>query len=224
MIVKICGIKDEASGEACLEAGAAMLGFNFYRPSPRYVEPEACARLVAALRAGDRAFKAIGVFVNEPPAAVAEIMERCGLDCAQLSGDESPRDFAGAGFPLFKAIRPSGESELARGLRDWLPLAPREPSLPEILVDACKAGSYGGSGALGDWGLASRAAGFASAMGTARPLRLLLAGGLKPANASGAARVAGVWGLDVASGVESAPGAKDAGLVRAFIESARSAI
>ena len=91
MIIKICGITTLDDALAAVEAGADMLGFNFYPPSPRYVERTTCIRLVNAIRNRGLAVTMVGVFVNTPPAEVGRILAECGLDLAQLSGDEPTR-------------------------------------------------------------------------------------------------------------------------------------
>src|SRR5512137_2745073 len=105
MIVKICGIKTLDEALAALDAGADLLGFNFYPPSPRCIEQEACARIVAALRRLGRKWTAVGVFVNEEPRRVRETLEACALDLAQLSGDEPVGDLEALEGRAFKAVR-----------------------------------------------------------------------------------------------------------------------
>ncbi len=105
--VKICGITRLEDGLAALQAGADMLGFNFYPPSPRFLTAEACARLVQELRASGYTFQAVGVFVNQSPGQIEAILDRCGLDLAQLSGDESPEISAKAGRARFQGLTAS---------------------------------------------------------------------------------------------------------------------
>jgi phosphoribosylanthranilate isomerase len=208
MIVKICGITTLADGLAAIEAGADMLGFNFYPPSPRYVEPAACADLVAALREHGARATMVGVLVNRPPADVAAILDACGLDLAQLSGDEPAGDLAVLGERAFKAIRPRDAAEAAA----LAALYPRRAAPPGLLVDASAGpGQFGGTGRTGDWDAAR-------ALSAAQPI--LLAGGLRPENVAAAVAAVHPWGVDVASGVESAPGRKDPAKMQAFVRGA----
>ena len=209
MKIKICGITTLEDALAAVEAGADMLGFNFYPPSPRYIAPSACAPMIAALRVRGAATTIVGVFVNMSPSGVAAIMDECGLDLAQLSGDEPPSDLLMLGERAFKGIRP-GDAAAARALaaRYIMRAAP-----PVLLVDASAgAGQFGGTGQVGDWDAAAAAA-------TAHPI--LLAGGLRPENVAAAIAAVQPWGVDVASGVESSPGRKDAAKMRAFVRAAR---
>ena len=116
MHVKICGLTRLDDARAALDAGADLLGFNFYPPSPRYVEPKAAAGIVAALRAeyAGRAFVSVGVFVNETPERVRSIMAQAGLDRAQLHGNETPAAVRAAGDLAYKALRPASLAELDR--------------------------------------------------------------------------------------------------------------
>jgi phosphoribosylanthranilate isomerase len=208
MRVKICGITTLDDALAAVEAGADMLGFNFYPPSPRGIEPAVCAAMVAALRARGAPATMVGVFVNMPPDRVAAIMDECGLDLAQLSGDEPPSDLVMLGERAFKGIRPGNAAEaLSIAVRYVLRRAP-----PVLLVDASAgAGQFGGTGQVGDWDAVA-------AVAAAHPI--LLAGGLRPENVAVAIAAVQPWGVDVASGVESSPGRKDAAKMRDFVRAA----
>jgi phosphoribosylanthranilate isomerase len=217
MIVKICGITTVDDGLAALDAGATWLGFNFHPPSPRYLTPEACAVLVAALRAervSSRRFTAVGVFVNRAPAEVAGILDRCDLDLAQLSGDEPPEDVHALAGKAFKAIRPdTPAAAIAQATHYTMPAVEGRPAL---LVDAAAgANRYGGTGKTADWALAEM---------LAASYPLLLAGGLRPDNIAAAVRQVRPWGVDAASGVESSPGRKDPALMRAFVAAAQASV
>jgi phosphoribosylanthranilate isomerase len=208
MKTKICGITHLDDALAALDAGADMLGFNFYPPSPRYIERTTCIRLVEAIRSRGLAATLVGVFVNTPPAEVNRILDECGLDLAQLSGDEPPADLARLGERGFKAIRPRDVAE-ARILA--VPYAHRSAP-PGLLVDASVgAGQFGGTGRPGDW---------AAARVLAAQHPILLAGGLKPENVAAAVAAVQPWGVDVASGVESSPGRKDEAKMKAFVRAA----
>ena len=207
--IKICGITTLADGMAAVKAGADMLGFNFYPKSSRYIEPRACARLVAALR--DRGAQAItvGVFVNTPPKIVAAILDGCSLDLAQLHGDESPAELGYLGGRAFKAIRPADASAAREALRCY-----GRQVAPGLLIDAVAGAAYGGAGKVGNWDLARA---------VARECSILLAGGLRPENVAAAVMQVRPWGVDVASGVESSPGRKDHAKMTAFVQAVRDA-
>jgi len=209
MRVKICGITTLDDALAAIEAEADMLGFNFYPPSPRCIEPAACAAMVAALRACGASTTMVGVFVNMPPDRVAAIMDECDLDLAQLSGDEPLSDLVMLGEWAFKGIRPRDAADaVALAARCAVRAAP-----PVLLIDASAGvGQFGGTGLIGDWDAAAAAA-------VAHPI--LLAGGLRPENVAAAIAAVQPWGVDVASGVESSPGRKDAAKMRAFVRAAR---
>jgi phosphoribosylanthranilate isomerase len=215
MIVKICGLKTFETALAAVEAGADMLGFNFYPPSKRYITPQKCAEIISQLRiqhprctVDGSQLALVGVFVNHTPEKIHQIMQACSLDLAQLAGDESPQDLAALGGKAFKAIRPhsiqTAEEQFAQFARQ---------NAPALLVDAHVKGAYGGTGESGDWSLARHLAAQAP---------ILLAGGLDPLNVAAALRAVNPWGVDVASGVESSPGVKDPARISEFITAART--
>ncbi len=225
MHIKICGITNLDDAHVALDAGADLLGFNFYKPSPRYVAPDSAAAIIATLRAEFAAFKVVGVFVNESLERVQAIQQQCALDLVQLHGDEWAEYVRALGVRAYKALRPQTASE-ARELierysptvREGRPSPARrgvggEVELPSFLLDTSHSQLYGGTGATGDWALARDIA-------AQHPI--LLAGGLNPANVADAIAQVRPWGVDVASGVERAPGLKDGGKVRAFIEAVNS--
>ena len=206
--VKICGITSLEDGLAALQAGASLLGFNFYPPSPRFLTAETCARLVSELHTSGYPFQAVGVFVNHTPEQVFNLLERCDLDLAQLSGNELPASLTELGSRAFKALRPAH----AAGLQADLERYPERTAAPAYLVDAYRPGAYGGTGQVADWGLASD---------LAKGHPILLAGGLTPDNVAAAIRQVRPWGVDVASGVEASPGRKDPSKMTAFIQACR---
>ncbi|MFN9460391.1 MAG: phosphoribosylanthranilate isomerase [Acidobacteriota bacterium] len=198
MMVKVCGITNQADADAA--AGAGALGFNFYRPSPRYVDPESAAAIVTpagVLR--------VGVFVNEPRAV--EIARQARLDVIQLHGDEQA---APAGFPVWKAFRVTSDFSMDRLT------FPAEA----FLLDA-PGELYGGSGHTCDWTRAKGAADWSRAKGAER--KILLAGGLGPDNVQQAIATARPWGVDACSRLELRPGIKDHTKVARFIELALTA-
>jgi phosphoribosylanthranilate isomerase len=180
-----------------------LLGFNFYPKSPRYLAPEACAFIVAELKSP--AVK-VGVFVNESIAHVRQLMAQCGLDLAQLHGDETVQQVAALEGRAFKAFRGTGLAHAD--------FAAAGPGAPAFLVDAYSPAHYGGTGRVADWSAARR---------LAEQYPILLAGGLTPENVAAAVARVRPWGVDVASGVESAPGHKDHARLRAFVRSAKQA-
>lgn len=210
-VVKICGITTLEDALAAVEAGADLLGFNFYPPSPRYLSPEACARITAGLRKFGSRARTVGVFVNAPAYDILRILDGCELDLAQLSGDEPAgllQALAGRGF---KAIRPTS----ARAAQEALQAYPHPDSPPALLLDAWKPGEFGGTGVTGDWAIARS---------LSVQVPLLLAGGLHPANVGEAIGQVRPWGVDVASGVEASPGRKDPQKMAAFVDAARRAL
>lgn len=205
MKVKICGVTHVADAVMCAEAGADLLGLNFYPQSPRYLSRNVAADIAAAVRAMPHPPLLVGVFVNENAKTMRSILSDCALDLAQLSGDESVKVLAAMGERGFKAIRQPDavdDSWLGAGVRDKL-----------LLLDAHVPGRYGGTARTADWDSAARLAG---------RCRLLLAGGLTPENVAAAAACVRPWAVDVASGVESAPGVKDRAKVISFVERAKS--
>jgi phosphoribosylanthranilate isomerase len=228
MIVKICGIRTLDEALAAIHAGADMLGFNFYPPSPRFIDLPACKALIDELtdsclcpavsmspslqgRGGLPVL--VGVFVNRAPAEVAAVLDACGLDLAQLSGDEGPEDMAPLRSRAFKAIRPRDLPE-ARRLAHAYDAGSHCSDPPALLIDASAAtGVYGGSGQSADWGVAG---------GLAGEMPILLAGGLRSDNVVRAIAAVQPWGVDVASGVERAPGIKDPDKMAAFVRIAKS--
>ena len=208
--IKICGITTLEDGLAALRSGADLLGFNFYPPSPRCLSPQACGRLVSELRACDLQFLAVGIFVNHTARYIEQILARCELDLAQLSGDEPPATLAALGSRAFKALRPPDSCILQAELQRY----PARQAAPAYLIDAYHPGEYGGTGLAADWGQAAD---------LAKQQPILMAGGLKPENVSAAIRRVQPWGVDVASGVERSPGRKDPEKMSAFVQACRQA-
>jgi len=145
----------------------------------------------------------VGVFVNASIAEIRATMETCGLNLAQLHGDESPEMLQELGDRGFKAFR---------GLPENIDGFTREKA-PAFLLDASVKGVYGGSGVTADWSTARE---------LAKKYPLLLAGGLTPENVAEAVRQVQPWGVDVASGVESEPGRKDAAKMAAFVRAVKT--
>jgi phosphoribosylanthranilate isomerase len=201
--IKICGIKTLSDARAARDAGADYLGFNFYKQSVRFIEKEACAEITSVLKKEHADIKLVGVFVNSSVDEVKAIVDICSLDLAQLHGDETPEMLNAINGKAFKAFRGVPE-EVNEYRRD---------EAPAILVDAAVKGSYGGTGVIADWSAVAQ---------LAKEYQLLLAGGLTPENVADAVRQVNPWGVDVASGVESAPGEKDRGKMSAFVRAVRN--
>jgi phosphoribosylanthranilate isomerase len=211
--VKICGVTRVEDAIACAVAGADWIGLNFHSASPRFVRPASAAAIIAALPSSVRA---VGVFVDRPPAEVADIAGELGLDIVQLHGHEPPEDLILLRhLELIRAFGLDGPCAWQQ-VNEYLSRAIALGRAPDaVLVDAAIAGRSGGTGELiSDHVLSQR---------PSMP-RLILAGGLTPANV--AERVARVqpWMVDVASGVESAPGVKDVSKAIAFVAAARSIV
>ena len=206
MKVKICGITNLEDAQAALEAGADLLGFNFYSKSPRCVSPEVAYSIVECIRSQNRVPTLVGVFVNSSLDEVQSILRMAQLDLAQLHGDESPEflePLKGCGF---KALRPASVEEAEVNAMKYVSCGSQAPTL---LVDAYRKDQYGGTGQPGDWSIAAR---------LAERHSILLAGGLTPENVAEAIRQVKPWGVDTASGVEVSPRRKDAAKMRRFIE------
>lgn len=213
-VIKICGITTLEDALLCADLGVDMLGFNFYPKSIRFLSAEQCLAIVEELRRRAYALLCVGVFVNASVFEVERNVKECGLDAAQLHGDEDI-DFASTlTIPNYKAFR--GLPLTVNALQYPQPC---HDSLPQFLVDANVAGKYGGTGASLDW----IKAGLLRSAGTTKH-RFLLAGGITPVNVTEAIEKAAPWGVDVASGVEETPGKKSADKVRKLVENVRNVI
>jgi len=199
MWVKICGITSEEDALIAVAMGADAVGFVF-APSPRQMSPSAVSAITRRL---PPEICTVGVFRDEEPRRVVEIVNRAGLDAAQLHGNETFEDcgYVSVRVPLVIKAFPAGDNRLARAA---------EYGADIVLVDAPSPGS----GKVFDWRLAE---------GAPMGRRLVLAGGLDPDNVADAIRRVHPWGVDVSSGVEASIGKKDARRVRAFVQAARAA-
>jgi phosphoribosylanthranilate isomerase len=241
--VKICGITTADDALLAAEAGADAIGLNFYEKSPRCVSPDRAAEILEALREKYSAqqVQVLAVFVN---ASLDDILwtireaNLYGLEQGvglQLHGDEPPQLLAdlrreGLGqtdnlfqvighvpiVPVVRAFRCTGGDLSVAG--EYLQRCVTLGALPQaVLLDAYSASGYGGSGRTLDWD------GIAAGRQLLGELPIILAGGLTPANVAAAITTARPDAVDVASGVESAPGVKDAAKVMAFVDAARRA-
>ena len=201
MFIKVCGLTREGDALEAAEAGATALGFVFWPQSPRYVAPAIAKAIVASL---PRGISTVGVFVNETMDGIRAVVEETGVGMVQLHGDEQPHEAAVLRYPLLKACH-ADEADVAVDV--W-------PSAVLLLVDARDPVRRGGTGRQVDWSLAAA---------VARRRRVVLAGGLTPANVSEAIRIVRPYGVDVSTGVEQAPGVKDAVKLAQFVARARAA-
>lgn len=236
--VKICGLTNLADARVAAEAGADLLGFIFYEASPRYVKTETVREIVTQLKgsgvgsqeSGERHPSLVtrhsplfvGVFVNAALETVQRTLDFCGLDAAQLHGDEPPEFVAALAGRAYKALRPPSLAEAKRAISQYqlTEITPEsrfslQPStvIPEFLLDAYHPTLYGGTGHVTDWDMAAA---------VARQYRILLAGSLTPENVAQAVRAVRPWGVDVSSGVEAEKGRKDWDKVREFIKTAKT--
>jgi phosphoribosylanthranilate isomerase len=211
LLVKICGLSTPDTLDAALEAGADMVGFVFFPPSPRHVDA-ATARGLSA-RVNGRARK-VALSVDADDVMLAQIVEALAPDLLQLHGKETRQRVAAVremfGIPVMKALPIETRADLA-AIEPYTRVADR------LLFDARapkEATRPGGLGKPFDWRLLE---------GLTLPIPYMLSGGLDPDNVAEALRITHAPGVDVSSGVESAPGVKDAAKIRAFVRAARSA-
>ena len=207
--VKICGFTRASDAEEAVDAGAHLLGFNFWPGSKRYIEPAVAAPWLATL---STFVVRVGLFVNPALDEVRRVIGRGLIDVVQLHGDETPEfcgEVAALGVRVLKAVRVRDVDSGNRALEGIFG--------HEVLIDAAVEGAFGGTGVSLNLDLASEL--------VQRHLgkRVLLAGGLTPLNVAIAVRTVRPSGVDVASGVESSPGVKDVGLMREFCREVRLA-
>lgn len=213
--VKICGLTTYEDALASAQAGADMLGFNFFKQSPRYISPDDASALCRRLRdeLGADCPLLIGLFVNEAVGVISVTCEKVGLRFVQLSGDESVEMVTELKGMAYKSIRPPNKVLALDDANYFSPAMPTDERIPSLLLDAYHPKLYGGTGeqASVDVALAVKAI----------VPRMMLAGGLTPENVGERVRQIQPWGVDVASGVEIEPGRKDAAKVRTFVEAVR---
>ena len=199
-VVGMTRVEDALHAANC---GADALGFIFYPGSPRFIDPDRARCIIADL---PPFVTTVGLFVNEHPARIREIVEYCGLGTVQLHCDEGPAQCSHPPCRVVKAFRLHEDFPVA-GLDDY--------QVSALLLDAAVPGQYGGTGQLCNWGLAAR---------IAAANRVILAGGLKPENIVEAVQQVRPYGVDVSSGVEKEPGVKDPARVARFIRLAKESI
>jgi phosphoribosylanthranilate isomerase len=200
--IKICGITNLDDALAAADAGADALGFNFYKKSPRYIEPEKATEIIAQL---PPFMMPVGVFVNEREDRIREIQHRTCIQAIQLHGDESPEFCQRFENRVIKAFQVKDKESLK---------AMAHYRVGAFLLDSYHEGLRGGTGVTFDWHLAVVAKTFG---------RIILAGGLTPENVAEAVKLVQPYGVDVAGGVEKEKGIKDHAKLKKFITEVRRA-
>jgi phosphoribosylanthranilate isomerase len=228
-LVKICGITNEKDAFDAIRLGADFIGLNFYKKSPRYIEPKKASAMVKQINGK---INVVGVFVNEPTANVRKIARKCRLDMLQFSGNESVAYVKKFDLPVIKAIHVKGRESLRKA---------SSYAAKYLMLDSFRKGEYGGTGKTFDHSLMKNLNLFNAkstrqflhpssqnrfAKNNARHLKegkmLFIAGGLKPGNVAKVVKSTKPFAVDVASGVEIKPGKKSFDKMKAFIYSVRS--
>lgn len=199
MIVKICGITRAEDAQLAVRLGASAIGFIFWPGSKRFIDPYRARAIAAVL---PPFVTPVGVFVNQPATYVNGVAKLVRLGAVQLHGDETPDLVPAIERPVVKAL---GRID-ASTAQAW-------PERVRLLVDADDPVQRGGTGARADWAAAA-------VLAAQRPV--MLAGGLTPANVAAAIRQVRPLGVDVSSGVETAPGIKDPGRMEQLFEALRA--
>ena len=202
MLLKVCGITRIADAQHAVEHGATALGFVFWPRSPRRIEPAVVAEIVAEL---PQTVITAGVFVNETSEGIARTMEKARLTHVQLHGDEPVSYSEVLAWPILRSVTLDTSAAI---ISEW-------PADTTLLLDAADPERRGGTGQAVDW---TRAATLA------RRRRVVLAGGLTPENVEEAIAAVRPYGIDVSSGVEDAPGLKNAEKVSLFLANALRAM
>lgn len=206
--IKICGITNQADAELAASLGVDWIGLNFYEKSPRYVTPTIAGAIVRQLPAPS---EAVALFVNTPAAEASRFAHTLAIRTVQLHG--MPSASLPTGVQWIPAFSIADAASL-QAIDAYLDQCAARAELPRaILVDAHVPGLHGGTGRTAPWSLLSEY----------RPkVPMILAGGLTPENVAEAIRLVRPYGVDVASGVESSPGKKDADRLRRFVNAVRS--
>jgi phosphoribosylanthranilate isomerase len=201
-LIKICGITNLADAHAAVAAGADALGFNFYKPSPRYITPESAREIINTL---PDSILTVGVFVNEPsPDAVRAIADQAGVKAVQLHGDESP-DYCRALNPVIKTFSVSSNFDVNQ-IRAY--------EVDAVMLDTKDNRLHGGTGRVFDWSIAQQVSGLVA--------KLYLAGGLSPENVGEAVALVHPFAVDACSSLEDKPGNKNHERLRIFVGAVRS--
>ena len=201
--VKICGITRSEDALVAARHGANALGFVFYRPSPRYIDPAAAARIIDAL---PPFIVPVGLFVDASEEEVRSAVAVSGVQWLQFHGSETREFCAQFGLPYLKAVRVRPHVDLLQYARDF-------QGAKALLLDGFQEGLHGGTGAVFDWNI----------IPPALPLPIILSGGLTPDNVAAAVQRVKPCAVDVSSGVEARKGIKDPTRIAAFISGVRNA-
>jgi phosphoribosylanthranilate isomerase len=216
--VKICGITNIEDARCAVDAGADALGFIFVEKTPRYVEPAAAAAIIAQL---PPFVTPVGVFWDHAPGHVKAVAAEAGLGALQFHGDEKPEDLAGYDLPVIKTIKlpPASTIEGRPEYRatEGFQVLQYSKVAAAVLLDTAVRWSEGEAREPFEWRQAARIV----ATNRDRP-RVILSGGLTPENVGRAVAIVKPYAVDVNSGVEARPGAKDPGKVRRFVAAAKS--
>jgi phosphoribosylanthranilate isomerase len=203
ILIKICGVTNWPDAKAAHEAGANLLGLNFYDKSLRRISTAEAAQIRRNLAP---TVETVGVFVNSKPGEIISLHGLLRFNAVQLHGDETPAIVSeiSRSLPVIKAFRVAADFPVATLEKYHDAFA--------FLLDGSRAGQFGGTGTGADWNIARRAV---------ASHRIILAGGLTPENVGAAIRSVLPYAVDVASGVESKPGRKDHGKLKDFIAEVR---
>ena len=203
-VIKICGITNVEDALAAVAAGAGALGFNFYKPSPRYISPQNARAIIKQL---SPAVLTVGVFVNEQPESLKTIADESGVQALQLHGDESPEYCHNLATDRYiiktLAVSQNFDTQTVHAYKT-----------AAIMLDTRDNNLRGGTGRVFDWSIARQ-------VNQLVP-NLFLAGGLSPENIAGAIEAVHPYAVDACSALEDSPGKKNHERMRSFIERARS--
>jgi phosphoribosylanthranilate isomerase len=202
-VVKICGLTNLEDAQWAWRCGADMLGFILVESSPRYIAPPSIAAITQQLSEAGCAARYVGVTANSDPQAIGQTARACGLHIVQWHAQPSPGDLEKVGLPviLAHAVRERIDWEVLERYQAWA-----------YLLDTYDPNRLGGVGRAWRWELLAS---------ERQPQRVIVAGGLDPANVAAPIRQARPWGVDVSSGVEAWPGRKDPAKVAQFIQAVR---
>ncbi len=201
--VKICGITRVEDALTAVAHGCDAIGLVFYEPSPRNVDIQRAAEIVAAL---PPFVSSVGLFVDAMPSEINTVLAEVQLDLLQFHGEESPDACRLYGLPYMKAVRVRDDTNL-------LQYATQYQDARALLLDAFLPGVAGGTGHVFDWSLIPQQL----------PVPLVLAGGLTPDNVAGAIRQVRPYAVDVSGGVEESKGIKSAAKIAAFMQGVQNA-
>jgi len=200
--VKICGVTTVEDARAAVDAGADMIGLNFYPGSRRFVTLERAREIVAVI---PRSVWRVGVFVDAERAQIEHVRRELALDAIQLHGDEEPSLCRGFDVPVIRAVHLREAGDAARALAAY--------DADLVLCEGDAGAAHGGAGARFDWEWAR----------VVPSEKLVVAGGITPENVAAAVRALRPFAVDAASGVEIAPGVKDPARMAALVAHAKAA-